>query len=173
MHIDTFALARSGEDRQGDVSLSGFERLLDGLPGQPEGSRVAWKVSGESDAGGRMFMRLQVQAVVMLECQRCMEPMLHPVQVDTRLEIVPSESALADESDADAMADDDAPDQIVGSHRFDILELVEDELIMAVPYAPRHDVCIALPGQNDGDAPDDTQNARPSPFAALAGLKKI
>ena len=172
MYIDTFALAHSGESRQGDVSLSKFQRLLDGLPEQAEGSRVTWKVSGERDSGGRMYMRLQVQAVVTLECQRCMEPMLYPVQVSTKLEVVSSESALADESDIDVMLDDDSPDQIVGAHRFEILELIEDELVMAVPYAPRHDVCVTLPGQDDGDVPDDTQDTKPSPFAVLAGLKK-
>lgn len=169
MHIDTFALARAGAQSQGDVSLSRFERLLEGLPEQAEGSRVAWTISGESDSSERMFLRLRVQGVVKMTCQRCMGPLDHAVQVDSRLEIVQSESDLADENDADAALDDDAPDQIVGSHRFDILELIEDELIMAVPYVPRHDVCVTLPGQQDGDV----QDARPSPFAALAGLKKI
>lgn len=169
MNIDTFALARTGASRQGDVSLSGFERLLNDLPEQVEGSRVTWEVVGTSDSSGRLFMRLQVQAVMAMVCQRCMEPFDYPVQVDTKLEVVQSESELTDENDTDAALDDDTPDQIVGSHRFDILELVEDELIMAVPYVPRHDVCVALPSQDDYGE----QDAKPSPFAALAGLKKI
>ena len=33
------------------------------------------------------------------------------------------------------------PEKVVGSHHFDLLAQIEDELILSVPYVPKHDVC--------------------------------
>jgi len=61
-----------------------------------------------------------------------------------------------------------------------VLDLLEDEAIMALPLAPSHAVC-ARPGetaQRPGGAgvgvdPDDPEEGgRPNPFAVLAALKK-
>jgi uncharacterized protein len=43
-------------------------------------------------------------------------------------------------------------------------ELVEDELILAVPYAPRHENCT---GAEAGDRAEKT-----SPFAGLRGMMR-
>ena len=43
-----------------------------------------------------------------------------------------------------------------------VRELIEDEVILAVPYAPRHESCSARPSQ-DADG-------KTSPFAGLRGL---
>ena len=52
----------------------------------------------------------------------------------------------------------------------DATGLVEDELILALPFAPMHEVC---PGGGADAATDDAPDTgRPSPFAALARLKK-
>jgi len=80
---------------------------------------------------------------------------------------------MAEREDRDA----DDYDVLVGSGRFDVLDLVEDEAIMALPIAPRHSACdlpdAHLPaGQN---APRSRNGAsspeRENPFAVLASLK--
>src|SRR5207237_1241065 len=45
-----------------------------------------------------------------------------------------------------------------------VRDLVEDELILALPYAPRHDGCEARPEGSDAD------RAASSPFAGLRGM---
>jgi uncharacterized protein len=45
----------------------------------------------------------------------------------------------------------------------DVAELVEDEILLALPVAPRHEKC-GLPGVADA-------GERINPFAALSGLK--
>ena len=35
----------------------------------------------------------------------------------------------------------DQPEKVVGAHHFDLLAQIEDELILSVPYVPKHDVC--------------------------------
>jgi uncharacterized protein len=85
-------------------------------------------------------------------------------------ELVRRESDLSDdEPDEDDL---DAPEQIVGSPKFDLCELLEDELILEVPYVPRHDQC---PETAELDAQADEIASRqepPSPFAVLGQLKK-
>ena len=69
-------------------------------------------------------------------------------------------------------------DLLVSSRRFDLAALVEDEAIMALPPAPRHDDCSApavadAPAAGEGaDAgPGDAAPAPRNPFGALAALK--
>ena len=59
-------------------------------------------------------------------------------------------------------ADTRAPDRVVAGKEMALGELIEDELILALPFAPRHEDCTAA-GLDDGDSGQ-------SPFAALRGL---
>jgi uncharacterized protein len=64
-------------------------------------------------------------------------------------------------------------DKVLGTSKFDLLEQVEDELVLCVPFVPKHDVCPAIPGGIEiglGEGGDEPEK-RPSPFAALASLK--
>jgi uncharacterized protein len=85
--------------------------------------------------------------------------MTQPVHVVNRFLITDDEDA------ADRLDQDDDYDVVVGSATFDLDTLIEDEVILALPSAPRHRVCA--------DGADDTPKtiAKPSPFAALAALK--
>ena len=164
--VDTWELARSGQEQRGEAPLVEFSRLLEGLPHQPE-RKVSWALVGETDSLHRRFMTLRAEAVVTLECQRCLSPFDLHLQVESRLQLVETEAEIeAEEAEED---DPDAPDQVVGSPYFDVLSLVEDELILAVPYVPKHEVCPSLPKELDSEGGDAD---RPSPFAVLAKLKK-
>jgi uncharacterized protein len=57
--------------------------------------------------------------------------------------------------------------------QFDALEVLEDELLMALPLVPMHDICPSTPVFSAGEA-DMVELAaeKPNPFAALAQLKK-
>ena len=73
------------------------------------------------------------------------------------------------------MAEDDASEEdlLVMTPQFDLLALLEDELLMALPLVPMHDECPVMPAFNAGrlEMPDDIPE-KPHPFAALAQLKK-
>jgi len=68
-------------------------------------------------------------------------------------------------------ADSDV-DVLALSRSVDLRELVEDELLLAMPLVPRHEVCPAplLAPQADV-AFEEAEQDRPNPFAALAALK--
>jgi uncharacterized protein len=99
-------------------------------------------------------------------------PVLLPVSLQSSFFFVQTEAELAR-----IPVDDTDDEPLLGSRRFDLDELVEDELILALPISPRHADCRSTAGASDGDAGEggvtapDLGDGRPSPFAVLAGLK--
>ena len=170
-YIDTYEFTQLGRSIEGAVALVQFTRLLGDLPEQDGATQVNWTLGGERDSTGQRFLRLQVHATPKLTCQRCLAPLDWPIQSDTRLQLVSSEADLDDDVRDDES--DESIERIVGGRRFDVLALVEDELILSLPYVPKHETCpsgqAALPVQ---DQPPANEDARPSPFAVLGKLKK-
>ena len=180
--VDAFDFARRGQVVEGAFSIHRLQRLLEGLAEQPLGEvtelatapagpgAVRYVIQGRRTKDDKSQLVVQVQANLVLECQRCLGPLILPIDRTTVFELVRRESDLSDdEPDED---DFDAPEQIVGSPKFDLAELLEDELILEVPYVPRHTQC---PDTADLDAQADEVAGReepPSPFAVLGQLKK-
>ena len=64
-----------------------------------------------------------------------------PLAVDANLRLASTESEVER-----APVDDAECDVVLGSRRFDLLALLEDELLLAMPYAPKHDACPPASG---------------------------
>ena len=109
------------------------------------------------DEHGRPGLRLKVSGTLTLRCQRCLEPMAFEVQTDEMLGLAATLAEIHDEP-----ADAHGPDRVVAGKEMALRELIEDELILALPYAPRHDSCTA------GRAGDREEKILP--FAGLRGL---
>lgn len=167
-YVDTYELTRVGHEVRGQAPIEQFERLIEDLPEQAD-TMVSWTVKGEMDSFGQRFLHVHVKAVPMLECQRCMKPFEWPVDSQNRLQVVNSEAALEVDEAVDADPDD-VIERILGSQRLDVLALVEDEIILSLPYVPKHDVCTLLSEPLEEET--DSDQARPSPFAVLGQLKK-
>ena len=128
---------------------------------------VTWLARGERrksrGSDGQVWLHLHVGTRLALECQRCLKPVLVPIEVDRSFLFVAGEEAAAQ---LDAESDDDV---LALSRAYDLRELIEDELLLALPIVPRHEDCpepLQLP-------PDDViAEPEPSPFAALAALKR-
>jgi uncharacterized protein len=182
--IDAFNFARLGKEASGSLPLVRFARVVEDLPPQPTGEAglVRWSVRGETGRQGEPLLHVRVQASPVLVCQRCMEPFPYPVDTDVTLQLVKSEAELDDgmgdvaqdgDNDDGPVAIDDSPEKVLGSRHFDLLGQVEDELILSIPYVPRHDVCPGASRKTSaGDPALDTDEKRPSPFAVLEKLKQ-
>lgn len=179
--VDAFDFARRGQVLKGAFSVHRLGRLLEGLPEQPvselgvlDGSPtvpgiVRYEIEGRRTKDDKSELVVRIQANLVLECQRCLGELVLPVNRQTVFELVRRESDLDDEEIEDD--DFDRPEKIVGSPKFDLCDLVEDELILDVPYVPRHEVC---PETADLDAQADEEAGREeplSPFAVLSQLK--
>lgn len=171
LQLDVAALAEEGAALSGRWPLSGFGRLTEGSLPQAstavEESAVDWTARGEMRpvTGGvpEIWLHLRARATPRLQCQRCLEPVDVPVEVERRLRFVRGE-------DQAAALDADSEDDVLALERsLDLRQLVEDELLLAVPLVPRHDACPQpLPAPAQADEPPE----RPaSPFAVLESLK--
>jgi uncharacterized protein len=155
--IDGFEFASAGATQEGVWPLSDLQRLRDMLAS--EKGEVAYRLQGTRDQYGRPALRLQVEGTLQLRCQRCLEPMSFEVKAQDLLVL----AATLSEIDAEP-ADANAPDRIVAGKEMPVRDLVEDELILALPYAPRHESCAPRAAAED--------QAGGAPFARLRGLMR-
>lgn len=172
--LDVSAWADDDQPLEGEVALAGLPRLLESLAGGADAAGlqpVAWQaqVSRRTRAGARpaLAMALQVQAHVPLVCQRCLQAVVVPLAVDRLFRFA------ATEEEAERLDNETEDDVLVLERRMNLLELIEDELILALPIVARHDSCPQpLPMAASDDEAEALEEAeRPNPFAALAALK--
>ncbi|MFL6564308.1 MAG: YceD family protein [Burkholderiales bacterium] len=153
--VDGFEFASAGASLSGALPIRDFPRLHDMLAGT-EGE-VAYEVEGVRDARGRPALRLKVRGRLDLRCQRCLEALPFEVRADEVLVLAGTQAEI----DAEP-ADVDSADRVVAAKEMPVRELVEDELILALPYAPRHAGCSARASTDAAE--------KLSPFAGLRGL---
>ncbi len=175
--VDLRRFAREIQRVDGAFAIRRLVRLIEGLPEQPlvrevsvaakQGSGVVWfSLTGQMQVGRKPQVLLKVQAQILLTCQRCMQPLTYIANESVLFDVVRQESALNDVNDAEPF-DPDTPEELVADPRFDIEQLIEDQLILAVPYVPKHDSCSAA----SSPAQEETETPRVSPFGSLAALK--
>lgn len=154
--IDSFAFARDGRVLEGTLAISGLERLHD-LVTEVSGE-VRYRLQGSKGEHGQSQLRLAVSGSLPLACQRCLKAIRFEVEVDSVLQLVPEGAEMSQDE-----LEDDTRDFLPVAGSLDIAELVEDEILLALPVAPRHENC-GLPGAAEA-------GERISPFAELAKLK--
>ncbi|TAJ22328.1 MAG: DUF177 domain-containing protein, partial [Rugosibacter sp.] len=98
----------------------------------------------------------------LLQCQRCLASVRLPMQVNGVLQLISTDEDWPDEE-----LMDDEMDAIEASEALDVVGLIENEVLLALPLAPRHEYC-ELPGET-GAAENEYGSAS---FLALAALKK-
>ncbi|WP_165391507.1 YceD family protein [Fluviicoccus keumensis] len=144
----------------GDVPLASFPRLCEGLADQAGTVQVDCRF--ERDAQRVPWLRGTLTTSVTLTCQRCLKPMALPVSVEVELALV------HDEEDAERLSDD-ADYLVVSEQGLILAEILEDELLLAIPYIPSHESC-ELEYRNPEEPVGETR--RENPFQVLAALKK-
>jgi uncharacterized protein len=156
MIVDLFEFARHAEQASGTVAVSELTRV--DTPHRD--GELEWSARGSMRGRhGTPRLDIEIDGAVTLTCQRCLQPMIEPVHIASRFLIANGED------EADALDQDDDYDVVIGSTAFDLVALVEDEVILALAIAPRHDVCPT--GETDASTPA----TRPSAFAALSALR--
>jgi uncharacterized protein len=166
--IDGFEFASAGAAQQGVLPLSELSRLRDLLAS--DAGEVAYAIRGLRDARGRPSLRLAVKGTLQLRCQRCLEPMRFEVDEDELLVLAATQAEIdADPTDAEA------PDRVLGGKAMPLRELVEDQLILALPFAPRHERCAGREekGPEQAQQRDKAQQQdKVLPFAGLKGMMR-
>ena len=159
--IDPVAFAKSALLQEDSISLT----QLDERVAQHEflahaDTTLHYRLKGGVDKLQRPFVDLSIQGELQLACQRCLSAL--PFVLDETVRIV----LFSDETVLDEAMDSD-PDLegMLAESELSVWSLLEDQIIMALPYAPRHDDC--------GNDDLERVNAdKPNPFAQLAKLKR-
>ena len=160
--LDVFELARARSAVCGRVPLSELTRLAASLSGS-EGD-LAYEVQGQVDGRGRPAARVRLCGTLRLVCDRCGNALPFELDAAAHFYFVHSEQELA------RIPVEDSPEEpLLGSTRFDLLALIEDEAILALPISPRHLTCEGEAAS--ATAASDEASERPHPFAALAQLR--
>ena len=156
---DPFRFAAESRSVEGKLAAADLLRLSDALASAE--SVLEWQFEGSMVEGAQGLeprLRLRVEGELELCCQRCLGGLKWPLRVDTLLQPVRSGQEIPEEE-----LENDEVDAIEIEGELDVLALLEDDILLALPIAPRHQVCEA-PRPEGG-------TSKESPFAALASLR--
>lgn len=179
---DLKQLAKQSGEVFGVLPIVRMTRLVQDLPVQKrltdiaqladdgtDGCGAVWfEFKGSVQQGRRARIWLKVQAVVTLVCQRCLKEMQFLVDETVEFELFGSQSR-ADASQVVDEVDPEAPEPLVVDGPVDLVALVEDQLILSIPYVPKHNQCE--PSKTSAGVPVEAVK-RDSPFKVLEGLKR-
>lgn len=166
VHIDPVRLADQGRSFSGQLALSQMSRLRGMLAG--DSGEIRAELEFGKDRRERPVLQGQLRGRLQLVCQRCLQPMEWPVELDFELVII-----VADGADT---GPDDASDDVLMVESVPMLlaDILEDELMLSLPIVPMHalEQCAAA-GLVQADVTEEQGKAdKPNPFAVLAELKR-
>jgi len=147
--IDGFEFARMSRSLSGKMDVSRMDRLADLL--YSKSGQVDYALTGEVDAEGASLLHLAIDGVLHLRCQRCLGDIEYPLELKTGLRLVKEESDLPDIEEEDPEVD-----SIVVRDKMEILSMIEDEILLDLPFSPRHATCES-----------SSEIVRESPFSIL------
>jgi uncharacterized protein len=153
--IDGLEFARTGSKLQGSWQVADFPRLRDAL--HSDAGTLRYELRGIPEERGRPALRLKLEGVLSLVCQRCLGAMEFPFRIEVALLLA------ATQAEIDAVPlEAEGPERILAGKEMPVRDLVEEELLLAIPIAPRHERCA-------GQAALGKEGAQ-SPFSGLRGL---
>ena len=160
-HVDAWRMVTARREFEGRIPLAAMTRLRDALL-EPDGD-ARYTLAFGTDALQVPFAELRIEAELPLECQRSLQRFLLPVHMVQRLGLI------RDEADEAALPAEYEALLVPVDGVMRLQDLVEDELVLAVPAVPMNPESDAV----DRDWPIPEQElAQASPFAALSLLKK-
>ena len=159
--LDLAALVAQGSELEIDCDLKSLKRLAPLLregEGRAHGKLRFHRLAGAPAAEGR------VSATLRLTCQRCMGELALPIDAACRL-------VFADQDTADAPVP--ADEELMTTHggRISLTELIEEELLLALPLVPMHGEGTECSMRATAPAPAADERKQ-RPFAGLRDLMK-
>ena len=144
---------------EGAIDIEEFPRLEESLA-TPQVD-LSYKVTAQLDLQRRKVVSCIIEGFVFLTCQTSLEAFRHGISIEDRIVLVDDEASLPPIEE-----ESDAEDYLVADGPVDVLDLVEDAILLALPMVPRK------PETGEAQARRKEEGKRESPFAALASLKK-
>jgi len=158
--VDAWRMVSARRSFEGHLPLSAMTRLLPSV--LDSAGQCRYRLQFDRDPLGFAVVELELEAELELMCQRSLEPFRFPVRTSQRLGLI------RDESEEAGLPGDMEPVLVAEDGVLHPRDLVEDELILAlpvVPLSPDAEPADVTFGQPEADE-------EKNPFSALAALKK-
>jgi len=157
--LDAVQFAESGGELIDEIAIGDLQRLA-AFTRKQDGS-LRYRATGRRRGDGKPAIRLEVSGLVVLTCQRCLEALEQRIEASREIVFV-EQSGLGEIAEEEPDAD-----YLPAETPLDLEELVEDEAMLCLPMAPKHEI-------GECPAQDGEIKAAPvrNPFSVLSTLKK-
>lgn len=159
--VDVARQVQARRTYEGSLPLTSMPRLRESLASAD--GEVRYAIQFGKDALGISWLHLRVDSGLPLVCQRTLDVFVQRVSIDQRLGLIARE-------EQEASLPEGYEPLLVPDGRLVLADVVEDELILALPVVP------LKPGAplewSDEPAGSEVEEERPNPFAVLGTLKK-
>lgn len=160
--------ADTGYEWSGEIEPSAFQRLAVILTDAHEQAPISLDASLYR-RNNVLHLAFTLTGDVWLTCQRCLQPIAIDLADDYNIALLEDDSQVRlvdDEQDyllLDEIMTESSPESLLPFKK-----LVEDEILLKTPMAPKHDDC-EMTVEQFGEIPEEEESE--NPFAALASLK--
>lgn len=139
LHIDNVDFAKNKRQLTGTINVATLTRaceLFDELSGN-----ISYTINGDINEDNKLILKVTLCGKISTSCQNCLEKVEIPVNLENNIPIFYNESEL---DQALFGSDSRYDDGILAEATFDVNNFIEDEIIMSLPTAPKHDACNKL-----------------------------
>ena len=157
--INNLEFAQKQQEIADNFAPISLNRLAETLALQGENAHLAaiyFMLTGDCKRFRQPSLRLHIKSQLPIICQRCLGEML--INLDLNFDYLLSDSTINEMEDSDEM------DWLEINSEMDVRELIEDELLLAMPISPAHDGACSSLSMQSGE--------KPNPFAVLKGKIK-
>lgn len=160
--VNPFRLAAREARLTGRMPLAAMARL------KVEGGEVLVQLAFSERAGGMAFLDVSIQGEAQVQCQLCMEAMRICLDSHSSLRVISAEAAARGAGGEDELL-------VIEDDSLLIADLIEDEIVLALPLAPMHESPQLCAGkvirEFSREEAEDARRAGNNPFAVLKNLK--
>jgi len=166
--IDSLDFANNSRELRGEIAMAEMPRLQDKLVVLDVGfehdrkKEINYSLRGFRDRNGKPMLEVKLDGLCQLRCQRCLQGLIYPLKLVSQLLLVQN----WDESSVE----EDEMDSILVDQHLDVLALFEEEILLNLPFAPRHPVGVCQPVK-EGYVVEEIDRIDKNPFAVLSELK--
>ena len=155
--INNLEFAQKNLEITGDLIAADCARLAETLTLSDDNlANIRYTLSGAAKKLHLPSLHLSIDATLPVLCQRCLEAM--QIHLNLAFDYLICENAPNETDENDEM------DWLEPTQHMNLGELIEDELLIAMPIAPVHAADCAKASMQSGD--------KPNPFAVLKGRFK-
>jgi uncharacterized protein len=166
--IDSLDFANNNRELRGEIAMAQMPRLQDKLVVLDAGFEhdhkedINYVLRGFRDRNDKPMLEVKLDGLCQLRCQRCLQGLIYPLKLVSQLLLVKN-------WDESSVEEDEIDSILVDSH-LDVFSLFEEEILLNLPFAPRHPVGVCRPVK-EGYVVEETDRIDKNPFAVLSELK--